>query len=189
MKKEHTLWELFWTFLKIGALTFGGGLAMMPIMRKEVVDKKQWVDDEDILRILVISESTPGVFAINSATFIGYKIAKFKGSLLATIGVILPSFIIISIISLFIIQFKEIELVAYAFYGIQAGVAILILKAAITLSHKIHFTIFSIVILIASVAISLFTEISVIYVLLVSALLAILFGYFESLKGAKEQCS
>ncbi len=185
MKKQHTLWELFWTFFKIGALTFGGGLAMMPIMRREVVHNKNWVDDEDVLKILVISESTPGVFAINSATFIGYKIAKFKGSLLATLGVILPSFIIISIISLFIIEFKENQLVAYAFYGIQAGVAVLIFKAAIKLSKKIHFTIFSVAILIASILISMFTEISVIYILLVSALLAIIFGYVESLKGAK----
>lgn len=187
MKKQHNLWELFWTFLKIGALTFGGGLAMMPIMRKEVVEKKQWVDDEDVLKILVISESTPGVFAINAATFIGYKIAKFKGSLLATIGIILPSFVIISVISLFIIQFKEFKLVEYAFYGIQAGVAVLIFKAALKLSKKIHFTAFSIAILIASISISLFTEISVIYILLASALLAIGFGYIESLKGAKDQ--
>jgi chromate transporter len=185
MKKPNTLFELFWTFFKIGALTFGGGLAMMPIMRREVVQKKNWVDDEDVLQILVISESTPGVFAINSATFIGYKIAKFKGSLMATIGVILPSFIIISIISLFIIQFKEIQIVAYAFYGIQAGVAILIFNAAIKLSKKIHFSIFAIAILIASIFISLFTEISVIYILIGSAILALLFGYIESLKGAK----
>jgi chromate transporter len=185
MKKEHNLWELFWTFLKIGALTFGGGLAMMPIMRKEVVEKRNWVDDEDVLKILVISESTPGVFAINSATFIGYKIAKFKGSLLATLGVIIPSFIIISIISIFIIQFKEFKLVEYAFYGIQAGVAILIFRAALKLSRKIHFTLFSIMIMSASILISLFTEISVLYILLFSALLAIIFGYIESLKGAK----
>jgi len=187
MKKPHTLFDLFWTFFKIGAMTFGGGLAMMPIMRREVVQNKQWVDDEDVLKILVISESAPGVFAINSATFIGYKIAKFKGSLLATLGVILPSFIIISIISLFIIQFKENQIVAYAFYGIQAGVAVLIFKAALKLSKKIHFTIYSIAILIASILISLFTEISVIYILLFSALLAILFGYIESLKGARSQ--
>jgi chromate transporter len=185
MKKDHNLWELFWTFLKIGALTFGGGLAMMPIMRKEVVEKRNWVDDEDVLKILVISESTPGVFAINSATFIGYKIAKFKGSLLATLGVIIPSFIIISVISIFIIQFKEFKLVEYAFYGIQAGVAILIFRAALKLSRKIHFTLFSILIMSASILISLFTEISVLYILLFSALLAIIFGYIESLKGAK----
>jgi chromate transporter len=185
MKKEHILWELFWTFLKIGALTFGGGLAMMPIMRKEVVEKRNWVDDEDVLKILVISESTPGVFAINSATFIGYKIAKFKGSVLATLGVIIPSFIIISVISLFIIQFKEFKLVEYAFYGIQAGVAILIFRAALKLSKKIHFTLFSIIIMSASILISLFTEISVLYILLFSALLAIIFGYIESMKEAK----
>lgn len=189
MKKEHILWELFWTFLKIGALTFGGGLAMMPIMRREVVEKRGWVDDEDVLKILVISESTPGVFAINSATFIGYKIAKFKGSLLATLGVIIPSFIIISIISLFIIQFKEFKLVEYAFYGIQAGVAVLIFRAALNLSKKIHFTLFSILVLIASIALTLFTEINVLYILLASAVLAISFGYIQSLKGAKNNDS
>lgn len=185
MDKPRHLFELFWTFFKIGALTFGGGLAMMPIMRREVVQKKNWVDDEDVLQILVISESTPGVFAINSATFLGYKIAKFKGSVMATLGVILPSFIIVSIISLFIIQFKEIEIVAYAFYGIQAGVAILIFRAALKLSKKIHFTIFSIAIMIASILIALFTHISIIFILMGSALLALIFGYIESMKGAK----
>ena len=102
MNKQHNLFDLFTTFLKIGALTFGGGYAMMPVMRKEIVEKKQWADDDDILKILVISETTPGVLSINSATFIGYKIAGFKGSCVATLGVIIPSFVIISIISLFL---------------------------------------------------------------------------------------
>ena len=79
MEHKHRLLELFWAFLKIGALTFGGGLAMMPIMHKEVVEKKGWISDDDVIKMLVISESTPGVFAINSATFIGYKIGKFWG--------------------------------------------------------------------------------------------------------------
>jgi len=186
MKKQHSLLELFWVFFKIGALTFGGGLAMMPIMRREVVEKEGWVDDEDILKILVISESTPGVFAVNSATFIGYKIAGFMGALVATLGVIIPSFIIISIISFFIIQFKEIELVSYAFYGIQAGVAILIFKAALKLSKKIHFTLFSILILSASILIATFTTISVLYILLFGAILGVLYGFLVNLKEAKK---
>jgi chromate transporter len=185
MAKERKLWELFKAFFKIGALTFGGGYAMMPVMKREVVEKKGWVEDDDILKILIISESTPGVLAVNSATFIGYKIAGFKGSLLATLGVILPSFIIISIISLFIIEFKQLTWVTYAFYGIQAGVAILITRAALKLSKKIHFNLFSILVLIAAFLIALLTEISVIYILILSALAGIIYGMLIHVREAK----
>jgi len=189
MKKQHNLFDLFTTFLKIGALTFGGGYAMMPIMRKEVVEKKEWADDDDILKILIISESTPGVLAVNSATFIGYKIAGFKGSLVATLGVIIPSFIIISLISLFIVQFQQLTWVAYAFKGIQAGVAILIFKAAIKLSKKIHFNLFAISILIFSMLFALFMNISVIYLLLIGAVLGIVYGFLVHMKEAKSDVS
>jgi chromate transporter len=185
MKKQHKLLELFWTFFKIGAMTFGGGLAMMPIMRREVVEKEHWVDDDDIIQILVISETTPGVFAVNAATFIGYKIAGFWGSVVATLGVVVPSFIIISIISLFIVQFKELTLVSYAFYGIQAGVSILILRAAMKLSKKVHFNIFAVAIFAASILVALFTGISVIHILIVSAILGLLYGFLNSIKEAK----
>ncbi len=189
MKKQHNLMDLFITFLKIGALTFGGGYAMMPIMRKEVVDKKHWADDDDILKILVISESTPGVLAVNSATFIGYKISGFKGSVVATLGVIIPSFIIISLISLFIVQFKQLTWVAYAFKGIQAGVAILIFKAALKLSKKIHFNWFAITILVVALIAALLTTFSVIYILLVGGILGIIYGSIVHLKEAKENDS
>jgi chromate transporter len=186
MKKQHTLMALFLSFLKIGALTFGGGYAMMPIMRKEVVDIKGWADDDDILKILVISETTPGVLAVNSATFIGYKIGGFRGSVVATLGVILPSFIIISIISLFIIEFKALTLVSYAFYGIQAGVAVLILKAALKLSKKVHYNVFAFMILGFAMLFSLFTTYSVIYVLLISGVLGVLYGTMVHYKEAKK---
>jgi len=189
MKKQHKLLELFWTFFKIGAMTFGGGLAMMPIMRREVVEKEHWVDDDDIIQILVISETTPGVFAVNAATFIGYKIAGFWGSVVATLGVVVPSFIIISIISLFIVQFKELTLVSYAFYGIQAGVSILILRAAMKLSKKVHFNIFATAIFAASIVVALFTGISVIYILIVSAILGLLYGFLNSIKEVKQDVS
>ena len=185
MNKPHHLLELFWEFFKIGAVTFGGGLAMMPIMRREVVESKGWVTDDDIIKILVISESTPGVFAVNAATFIGYKIGGFKGSVAATLGVIIPSLITISIISFFILQFKELTLVSYAFYGIQAAVALLIFKAALKLSKKIHFNVFSWIILISSILFATFTQISVLYLLLVGAILGIIYGMVENIKGAK----
>ncbi|MDY0294203.1 MAG: chromate transporter [Acholeplasmataceae bacterium] len=186
MKKPHHLFELFWEFFKIGAVTFGGGLAMMPIMRREVVETKGWVTDDDIIKILVISESTPGVFAVNAATFIGYKIAGFMGALVATLGVVIPSLITISIISFFILQFKELTLVSYAFYGIQAAVALLIFKAAIKLSKKIHFNAFSWIILIASILFATFTKISVLYLLLVGAILGIVYGMISQMKEAKK---
>ncbi len=189
MEDKHKLLQLFWAFLKIGALTFGGGLAMMPIMHKEVVDKKGWVSDDDVLKMLVISESTPGVFAINSATFIGYKIGKFWGSLVATLAVTIPSFIIISLISLVFYQFKEIEAVMYAFYGIQVGVAVLIFKAAIKLGKKIHFNALSYIILVTAFGIAFFTNISVIYILLVSAVIGIIVGVFFTNKEVSEDVS
>ncbi len=186
MKKPRHLFELFFEFFKIGAVTFGGGLAMMPIMRREVVETKGWATDEDIMKILVISESTPGVFAVNAATFIGYKIAGFLGALVATLGVIIPSLITISIISFFFIQFKELTFVSYAFYGIQAAVAILIFKAAFKLSKKIHFNLFVSFIFIVSMILALLTSINILYLLLAGAILGILYGVVIQIKEAKK---
>ena len=185
MKKDFTLMDLFLTFMKIGALTFGGGYAMMPVMRKEVVEKKQWANDDDILKILVISETTPGVLAVNSATYIGYKIAGFKGSLLATLGVIIPSLIIISIISLFIVQFRSLVLVEYAFYGIKAGVAVLITRAAFKLSKKVKLGYFSIIIWILAILATLIFNINPIITLIVSGILGVCFGMYLYAKEVK----
>jgi len=173
---KTTLLELFLSFFKIGAFTFGGGYAMMPVMHKEVVEKKNWASDEDILKILVISESTPGVLAVNSATFIGYKIRGFWGSLIATLGVVLPSFIIISLLSFFIIEFKDNEYVAYAFSGIRAGVAVLIFNAVFKLSKKIKKNWFTYLTIALVTLVALLTSISAIYILLAGAVIGIIYG-------------
>lgn len=175
MKKPSIL-ELFLSFFKIGAFTFGGGYAMMPIMQREVVEKKKWASDDDILDILVISESTPGVLAVNSATFIGYKIRGFWGSFFATLGVVLPSFIVITLLSLFIVQFKENQIVAYAFMGIRAGVAMLIFNAVFKLSKKLKKDWFTYVIIMISFVVALLTQFSVIWIILISAVIGILHG-------------
>lgn len=125
--------SLFFTFLKIGAFTFGGGYAMIPLIQKEVVEKKKWISEQDILEIVAIAESTPGPIAINAATFIGYKIAGFFGAFFATFGVVLPSFLIILAISLVLRQFESIRAVRYAFNGIRAGVLALIIKALVSM--------------------------------------------------------
>lgn len=121
--------QLFLTFLKIGAFTFGGGYAMIPLISREVCVRRRWLSEEDILEVVAIAESTPGPIAVNSATFVGYRTAGFWGAFLATLGVVLPSFLIITAISFVLSEFRDIKAVRYAFWGIRAGVLALILKA------------------------------------------------------------
>jgi len=127
--RAQKLLALFTTFFKIGAFTFGGGYAMIPLIQREAVENHGWVSDDDILEIVAIAESTPGPIAINSATFVGYRTAGVLGAFCATMGVVLPSFLIIALLSKVIEEFQHIRAVKYAFYGIRAGVLALILKA------------------------------------------------------------
>lgn len=132
------LFSLFLTFFKIGLFTFGGGYAMIAQIRESIVENKKWLTEDELLHVITISEATPGPIAINMATFIGYKRKGVLGSALATLGVVLPSFIIIFTISLFVEKFLKIEYVAYAFAGINSAVAFLILKTGITMFKKME---------------------------------------------------
>ena len=113
--------RLFAVFLKIGAFTFGGGYAMIPLIQKEITEKRGWMTDDDVLEIVAIAESTPGPIAVNAATFVGFRVCGFRGALLATLGVVLPSFLIIFGISFVLRAFQSVRLVQYAFNGIRAG--------------------------------------------------------------------
>lgn len=128
--------DLFLTFLKIGAFTFGGGYAMIPLIQRETVDNHGWITNEDVLEIVAIAESTPGPVAVNSATFVGHKIGGFFGAASATTGVILPSFVIIYVISFVLRQFEELKAVQYAFAGIRAGVLALIIQALVSMYRQ-----------------------------------------------------
>jgi chromate transporter len=130
-QKPGLLLRLFWTFFKIGAFTFGGGYAMLPLIESECVEKYGWITGEELLRVTVIAESTPGPVAINCATYVGNKKAGFAGALACTFGVVLPSFVIILALSFFLDRFLEIPLIAKAFRGIRIAVAILILRAGL----------------------------------------------------------
>ena len=130
------LFELFLTFSKIGLFTFGGGYAMIPLIENVCVSKKGWITHEEMMDITVIAESTPGPIAINCATYVGLKKKGFWGAVAATLGVILPSFLIILLISFFLDRFLEIKWVASAFKGIKIAVGILILDAAIKMIAK-----------------------------------------------------
>ena len=124
-----TIFQVFAAFFRIGAFTFGGGYAMIPLIQKEAVEKNGWVTDDDILDIIAIAESTPGPIAINSATFVGYRAAGVLGSVFATLGVVLPSFVIILLLSFVLQQFHQVQAVQYAFQGIRAGVLALLVKS------------------------------------------------------------
>lgn len=124
------LLEIFLTFFKIGCFTFGGGYAMIPIIEREIITKKGWVTEEDVIDIFAVSESLPGSIAINSSTFVGYKIAKKKGAVAAMFGVLLPSFIIITTIAVFFGRFQDDPAVKAAFLGIRSAVVALIILAA-----------------------------------------------------------
>lgn len=127
---------LFLTFAKIGAFTFGGGYAMIPLIERETVTGRHWLTEDDILEIIAIAESTPGPIAINAATFVGYRVAGFFGAAAATFGVVLPSFLIISLLSFVLREFSALRAVRYAFFGIRAAVLALILKALWTMYRK-----------------------------------------------------
>lgn len=140
MKKENRFLQvltLFLTFLKVGALTFGGGYAMIPIIHKEVVEKKKWLKQNDLLDILAISESTPGPIAVNTATYVGFTVAGFWGSFFATLGLAIPSFAIILLISTFYKTFMSISVITAAFKGIRAGVIILLINAIMKLKKSV----------------------------------------------------
>ena len=143
--------ELFGTFLKIGAFTFGGGYAMVALLEHEFVEEKQWVSREEFLDMVAIAESTPGPMAVNSATYIGYKIEGAPGATAATLAVCLPSFAVIYLISLFFDQFLRLTVVAHAFKGIQVCVIYLILSAGLKMLKKLDRTPFNLAIFAAVV--------------------------------------
>jgi len=175
-RDKGILLSLFVTFFKIGAFTFGGGYAMIPIISHEIVEKKHWLSDDDILEIIAVAESTPGPIAINSATFVGYKIAGFWGAFFSTFAVVLPSFVIISLISLILKEFYNLAAVRYAFFGIRAAVLALLLRALWLMYSKCPKKIFSHIILAIAFIISAFFDINLIYVIIICATLGIIFS-------------
>ena len=127
--RRRLIAQLFLSFVKIGAFTFGGGYAMIPLIQREAVEKRGWLDAEEMPDLVALAESTPGPIAINAATFIGYRTAGLPGAVCATLGVVLPSFLIILLLSKLLLTFADLRPVRYAFAGVRAGVLALILRA------------------------------------------------------------
>ena len=128
--------RLFLTFAKVGGFTFGGGLAMLPILQREIAEKRRWVTQEQLMDYYAIGQCTPGIIAVNVATFVGYQRKGFFGGVVATLGVVTPSVIIISLIAAFISNFQDVQLVRWAFDGIRPAVVALVLNAALKIVKK-----------------------------------------------------
>ena len=188
--KLKKLLSLFLTFAKIGGFTFGGGYAMIPLIQREAVTKHGWVTDDDIMDIIAIAESTPGPVAINSATFVGYRVAGVLGSVVATLGVVLPSFIIIYCISNILREFQDVRIVRYAFAGIRAGVIALICKALINMYKKAPKDVISYILMgvsFALAALPLFVnfKINAVYIIIGAALTGIISAFVAARRAKK----
>ena len=192
MKKTKEYLSLFLTMLKIGLFTFGGGYAMIALLENEFVAKKKWIEKDEFLDVAAIAESTPGPIAINAATYIGFKNAGIVGSIIATLGICIPSFVIIYAISLFFDAFLSLTLVAYAFKGIQICVVYLILSAGLKMLKQMKKTGFHIIIvlitLICMVVLSLFAvKFSTIFYILISGAFGVVVYFLGKLKKEEKQ--
>lgn len=176
------LFNMFKTFFKIGAFTFGGGYAMLPMIQKEVVEENQWIDTEEFMDILAIAEVTPGPVAINTSSYVGFKMAGFKGAVVCTLGTVLPSFLIILCIAMFFGHYKDNPIIEKVFLGIRPAVVALILSAVFKLRVGIKFTFPVVIVAIMTVAIILIFDISPIFIIIGAAVGAIIYGKYKERK-------
>lgn len=171
------LFDLFKTFCRIGGLTFGGGYAMLPMLQKEVVDERKWATNDELLDYYAVGQATPGIIAVNTATFVGYKVKGIWGALFATLGVVFPSFVIILVIASFLQNFSKYIIVQNAFSGIRVAVGVLILNAIIGLLKKSVVNKISTVIFIVTCLFGIVLNISPIYIVISACIIGILISY------------
>ena len=180
------IWQLFYTFLKVGAFTFGGGLAMLPVIRKAVVDEKGWLTEEEIVDCFAVSQSLPGVLSINAAIYIGNKKKGLRGSLAALLGVILPSYITIIVILLFLGRIEENVAVLGAFEGIKAASVAMILVAACKMGKQILKGKTEIFIAVVSFVTIVFAGISAIWAIVFGGLTGFIVFHLKQRRGSTE---
>ena len=169
--------EIFTTFSKIGAFTIGGGYAMIPVIQKEIVDKRGWVNNEEFMDMLAISQSAPGILAINISIFIGQRLRGIKGSIIAAIGTALPSFVMILLIAMFFSNFRDNEIVNRVFMGIRPVVVALIAVPLISLSRSTKLNRYTSFIPLISVLLIVMLGISPVYLIIAGAVLGLFYFY------------
>lgn len=180
MKDWKMLGELYFAFLRIGALTFGGGLTMLPMLKYELVEKKNWISEEELIDCYAIGQCTPGIIAINTATFVGYKKQGISGGVISTLGMVTPSVVIITAVAAFLQNFMDNVWLQHALMGVRGVVCALMLNTVINLAKKSLVSITSCILCGVVLLITLLTEIPTILIVVVSALLGILLEMAES---------
>ncbi|MBE6062661.1 MAG: chromate transporter [Clostridium butyricum] len=168
------LFDLFITFAKMGAITFGGGYAMLPIIQKEVVEKKKWATNDEVVDYYAVGQCTPGVIAVNTATFIGYKLRGIFGAIAATFGVVFPSLVIIMTIATFLSNFADLEIVKHAFGGIRVAVVALIISSVIKLWKSSVNNYVGMIIAVAAFIFGGILKISPVYIVIAAGIVGIL---------------
>lgn len=177
--------ELFISFMRIGGFTFGGGYAMLPLIQKEIVERRGWASEEEVLDYFTIGQITPGVIAVNTATFIGYKKAGVLGGMVATFGVIFPSIVIISIIAAVLTNFAELPVVIHAFNGIRACVCVLILIAVYNMGKKSVVDVFTALIFIITAILTIMKVTSPIILVIVAGAIGVVFQLVKAKRQVK----
>lgn len=178
----NTLIDLFFTFCRIGGLTFGGGYAMLPMIQKEIVEEKKWATEEEVLDYYAVGQCTPGIIAVNTATFIGYKVQGIIGAIVATLGVVFPSLIIITIIAALLKNFASYAIIQHAFSGIRVVVIALIISAILKLAKtSIKNSITLIIAILAFISVA-FVNLSPIYIVVAAACVGLISKLIRSRK-------
>ena len=177
-----TLIDLFFTFCRIGGLTFGGGYAMLPIIQKEIVEEKKWATEEEVLDYYAVGQCTPGIIAANTATFIGYKVHGIIGAIVATLGVVFPSLIIITIIAALLKNFANYSIVQHAFSGIRVVVIALIVSAILKLAKTSIKNSTTLIIAIIAFILVAFVNLSPIYIVIAAACIGLILKFIRGRK-------
>lgn len=174
MERLKKLLQLYWSFFKIGGLTFGGGLSMLPMLERELVQKRKWVTEEEILDCYAIGQCTPGIIAVNTATFVGYKKEKILGGIFATLGMISPSIIVILLVAAFFEMFLSNKWFAHALMGVRSVVCAMLINTVINLGKKSLKSVYSWIICIVILALGFFTKIPTVVLVLMAAAVGII---------------
>ena len=174
MERIKNLFQLYWSFFKIGGLTFGGGLSMLPMLERELVQRRKWVTEEEILDFYAIGQCTPGIIAVNTATFVGYKKEKILGGIFATLGMISPSIIVISLVAAFFEMFLSNKWFAHALMGVRSVVCAMLINTVINLGKKSLKSVYSWIICIVILALGFFTKIPTVVLVLMAAAVGII---------------
>lgn len=187
MNKIKSLGQLFWSFFKIGALTFGGGLTMLPMLERELVDKRNWVTEEELLDCYAIGQCTPGIIAVNTATFVGYKREKVAGGIIATLGMVCPSILIITVVALFLRNFMDNVWFGHAIMGIRGVVCALLVNTVINLGKKSLKSIFAWIVCAVVFVLAFFTKLPTVIIVILAAVSGIVMMLIKTKKDKSKE--